>query len=62
MAERLKELDNTSKALKAKSKIKLEFSEFRRWKSRELVTEFLGEAIADYKIPFTNYERYMEIC
>lgn len=62
MAERLKELDNTSKALKAKSKIKLEFSEFRQWKSRELVTEFLGEAIADYKIPFTNYERYMEIC
>lgn len=62
MSERLKELDNTSKTLKAKSNIKLEFAEFRQWKSRELVAEFLGEAITQYRVPFTNHESFMEIC
>lgn len=62
MTERLRELDNTSKVLKAKTNIKLEHAEFREWKSSDLINEFLGDAIREYNIPYTNFTTYTEAC
>lgn len=62
LQERLKELDEVSKKLKSKSGIVLDNCSFRGFNSKTLIDEFLGNAITEYRIPFTINGQTMEMC
>lgn len=62
LTSRLNELDMASRRLKNKNGILLDVCEFNGFKSRDLLTEFLGTAFAQYNIPLTINDKTMEAC
>jgi hypothetical protein len=62
LTSRLNELDMASRRLKNKNGILLDVCEFNGFNSRDLLTEFLGNAFAQYNIPLTINDKTMEAC
>ena len=62
LTSRLNELDMASRRLKNKNGILLDICEFNGFNSRDLLTEFLGNAFTQYSIPLTINDKTMEAC
>jgi hypothetical protein len=62
LTSRLNELDMASRRLKNKNGILLDVCEFNGFNSRDLLTEFLGNAFTQYNIPLTINDKTMEAC
>lgn len=52
--QRLSELDELSRVLKARNKVQLECGQFKKFDSADLFKEFLGQACTTFKIPVTK--------